>query len=129
MTDEVKKLKDYNGEYVVYGRTPMMITANCVRKTMGVCNKSNDSFAQSLQDRYKKELPVYANCIHCYNEIYNAVPMSLHKEIKQLKKHGFSVFRLDFTNENGKQTNAILSYFYNKQFIFRNCINFNDFLL
>ena len=108
---ELRKLDDYTGEYVVYGRTPMMITANCVRKTMDCCNKNSNSFTQSLQDRYKKELPVYANCVHCYNEIFNAVPMSLHKEIGQLKKYGFHVLRLDFTDENGELTERILKYY------------------
>lgn len=112
---ELQKLDDYNGEYVVYGRTPMMITANCVRKTMDCCNKNGNSFAQSLQDRYKKELPVYVNCVHCYNEIYNAVPMSLHKETGQLRKYGFSIFRLDFTDEDFKQTGRILDYFEHKR--------------
>lgn len=111
---EARKLEDYNGEYVVYGRTPMMITANCIRKTMGRCDKNCNSFDQSLQDRYRKELPVYANCVHCYNEIYNAIPMSLHKEMGQLKKYGFMKLRLDFTNEPPKQMEAILMYFDHK---------------
>ena len=111
---ELKRLDDRNGEYVVYGRTPMMITANCIRKTMDCCNKSTNFFAQSLVDRYKKELPVYTNCVHCYNEIYNAVPMSLHKEISQLKKQGFKVLRLEFTDENAGLTERILDYYGHK---------------
>lgn len=111
---ELKRLDDRNGEYVVYGRTPMMITANCIRKTMDCCNKSTNFFAQSLVDRYKKELPVYTNCVHCYNEIYNAVPMSLHKEISQLKKQGFKVLRLEFTDENTGLTERILDYYGHK---------------
>jgi len=111
---ELKRLDDRNGEYVVYGRIPMMITANCIRKTMDCCNKSTNFFAQSLVDRYKKELPVYTNCVHCYNEIYNAVPMSLHKEISQLKKQGFKVLRLEFTDENAGLTERILDYYGHK---------------
>lgn len=108
---ELRKSENMDGEYVVYGRTPMMITANCIRKTMDCCNKNSNSFAQSLQDRYKKELPVYANCVHCYNEIFNAVPMSLHKELAQIKKYGFRILRLDFTNENTKLAGRILDYY------------------
>ena len=111
---ENRELEDGNGEYVVYGRTPMMITANCIRKTMDQCNGSINSFSQSLQDRYKKELPVYANCTHCYNEIFNAVPMSLHKEWKQLLRYGFHIFRLEFTNEDAQTVCAITEYFSNK---------------
>ena len=111
---EVMQLEDRNGEYVVYGRTPMMITANCIRKTMGCCNKNVNSFAQSLQDRYNKELPVYANCVHCYNEIFNAVPMSLHKELSRLTKNGYWILRLEFSNENRDVTEEILHYFERK---------------
>ena len=111
---ENRELDKKNGEYVVYGRTPMMITANCVRKTMGCCNKDANSFAQSLQDRYRKTLPVYANCVHCYNEIYNAVPMSLHKEVSQLIKYGFSILRLDFTNETSDDIRSILQFYQNR---------------
>ena len=92
----------------------MMITANCVRKTMDCCNGSANAFSQSLQDRYKKELPVYANCVHCYNEIFNAVPMSLHKEMPQLIQRGFSVFRMEFTDESKKEVSLLLNYFAEK---------------
>lgn len=111
---ENRDLGDLRGEYVVYGRTPMMITANCVRKTMGCCRQNSNSFGQSLQDRYRKELPVYANCVHCYNEIFNAVPMSLHKELPKLIKYGFSVFRLDFTDEGRDKILKILDYYTDK---------------
>ncbi len=107
-------LSDRSGEYVIYGRTPMMITANCIQKTMGNCRKNNNSFKQSLKDRYCKELPVYVNCIHCYNEIFNAVPMSLHKELQQLIQAGFSKIRLDFTDENKETVDRILDYYRKK---------------
>lgn len=111
---ENRDLLDQSGEYVIYGRIPMMITANCIRKTMDKCNGNENSFSQSLQDRYKKELPVYTNCVHCYNEIFNAVPMSLHKELKQLLRYGFHTFRLEFINEDAQTTFNIMDYFANK---------------
>lgn len=111
---ENRELEDKAGEYVIYGRTPMMITANCIRKTMDCCSGKVNAFTQSLQDRYKKELPVFANCVHCYNEIFNAVPMSLHKELPQLLKYGFGTFRLDFTNEDAGAVEALVEYFLNK---------------
>ena len=109
---ENKALQDYSGEYVVYGRTPMMVSANCIRKTTDTCTHTANGFAQSLTDRYRKELPVYANCIHCYNEIYNAVSMSCHKDIPQLIKNRFYKFRLNFTNEDANTSIRILSYYF-----------------
>ncbi len=111
---ENKALQDYEGEYIVYGRTPMMVSANCIRRTTDTCTHNSNSFSQSLTDRYKKELPVYANCIHCYNEIFNAVAMSCHKELAQLQKNRFYKFRLNFTNEDGDTLIRILMYYMNK---------------
>lgn len=111
---EIKALNNRDGEYVVYGRTPMMVSANCIRKTTGECRQNANSFAHSLKDRYRKDLPVYANCIHCYNEIFNAVSMSLHKEIPQMMKSGFVKYRLDFTNENPGQVIKIMKYYIQK---------------
>lgn len=106
-------LEDKTGEYVIYGRTPMMITANCVCRTLDRCTKNRNDFSQSLKDRYQKELPVYVNCVHCYNEIFNAVVMSLHKELEVLQKNGFNTFRMDFSNEEGEEAEMLLSWFLN----------------
>ena len=52
-------------EKVVYGRLPMMVTANCVLKTTDQCRKqSNNSGGVWLTDRYKKNFPVLAVCSH-----------------------------------------------------------------
>lgn len=111
---ENKELHDYSGEYIVYGRTPMMVSANCIRKTTDACTHTINGFSQSLTDRYRKELPVYANCIHCYNEIYNAVSYSCHKELPQLLKNRFYKFRLNFSNEDKDTTVRILKYYMTK---------------
>ena len=60
-----------------------------------------------LIDRMGKEFPVYTNCRHCTNIIYNSVPLSLHKKVKD--KSG--KYRLDFTTENEKETKEVLKYF------------------
>jgi putative protease len=106
-------LHDFEGEYIIYGRTPMMVSANCVRKTTDTCTHNINGFEQSLTDRYRKELPVFANCVHCYNEIFNAVNMSCHKELPQLIKNRFYKFRLNFTNENADKTLQIVNYYNN----------------
>lgn len=109
-------LENTEGEYVVFGRTPMMVSANCIRKTTGCCNAKNNGFSQYITDRYRKALPVYTNCIHCYNEIFNAISMSCHKEISHLLKNGFYKLRLNFSNEDADTTYNILSYYNNLLF-------------
>ncbi|TCL58470.1 putative protease [Kineothrix alysoides] len=101
---------------IVYGRIPMMVTANCVSKTMGFCrktggNKNAVSGTTFLTDRYRKNFPVYLNCRHCYNIIYNSVPLSLHQNLLKMRKLGVSTFRLDFTTEKEKDAGEIISFY------------------
>lgn len=99
----------------VYGRLPMMVTANCVSATYGGCRKQKKETEKmefvSLTDRYHKTFPVYTNCIHCYNVIYNSLPLSLHQHMEKLEKAGIHTFRLDFTTENGNDVDKILRFF------------------
>lgn len=100
-----------NMELILYGHMPMMVTANCILKTTRACRQNSNSCSQSLIDRYHKELPVYCNCVHCYNEIYNAVPLSLHREWEIYYKKGFHYFRLMFTNETAREAADILAFY------------------
>lgn len=93
---------------VVYGRLPMMITANCIQKTMDSCRRTPGFIL--LKDRYGKQFPVYRDCSCCYNVLYNSVPLSLHKVF--LEKHFPAKFvRLDFTTEGSGETLQIIHYF------------------
>ncbi len=95
-------------EKIVYGRIPMMVTANCVRKTTGTCRrgKQEDAF---LTDRYRKRFPVVTDCRHCMNIIYNSVPLSLWKERE--KWLPVTDLRLDFTLETAEEMKEILAAF------------------
>lgn len=93
---------------MVYGRLPMMISANCIRKNSDKCGKVPGFL--TLSDRYGKEFPVYNDCVYCYNVIYNSVPLSLHR----LFMKGYTipdVSRLDFTVEDRKETEDVIRYF------------------
>ena len=72
---------------------------------------SGDQMRKGVQltDRYRKQFPVETNCQHCYNIIYNSVPLSLHAEWKKWK--GKTSMRLDFTMEREKETEEVLDYF------------------
>ncbi len=111
---EWKSLSIYDGgrypvqSVQVYGRLPMMISANCIKKTSGVCEK--DSGIVMMEDRYGTLFPVYHDCMSCYNVIYNSVPLSLHGMF-QGKKRNMQNYRIDFTTENSKETSAVIRYF------------------
>lgn len=112
---EIKELSPAEQSFsmVVYGRIPMMVSANCVAKTTGQCYMENfQSQARfwNLTDRYEKDFPVLLNCRHCYNVIYNSLPLSLHQHVDSMKQMGISALRLDFTSESGKEAEKIITF-------------------
>lgn len=97
-------------EKVVYGRIPMMITANCVNKTVGEKCEEKTLY---LSDRYNKKFPVRTVCKHCMNIIYNSVPLSLHSSVS--KEEYTMDMRIDFTLEGQEEIFKILGFFHSIQ--------------
>lgn len=94
----------------VYSRIPMMITANCLHKTAGICGAEEGKKRQSaLKDRRGNTFPVEINCEHCYNVIYNCVPYSLHSAKKERERVSADALRYDFTTEDGAQCTKVLT--------------------
>lgn len=111
-------------ECVIYGYIPLLYAANCIRNTLiknsiEKCSreKQDGNFTQippvyHLTDRYKKVFPVVSNCIHCYNVLYNTVPLSLHGQMEHMINNNYPVLkRLDFSIENSVQTQRVIEYF------------------
>ena len=89
-------------ELVIYGRAPMMISAQCVQKTLQGCDRG---FRQRiLTDRMGKQFPVACFCDSCYNVIYNSLPTSLLQDREAAEETGAEVFRLEFSVETGDET-------------------------
>lgn len=101
-------------EKLIYGRIPVMLTANCIAKTAGKCLRGQTGRAEAaraeavLTDRYQKQFPVELCCDVCMNVIYNSVPLSLHREWKYCD-HVYK--RLSFTTESGEEMGRILRFF------------------
>lgn len=108
---EQKVLLDpaFPAEKVVYGRIPMMVTANCIQRTTDQCRPEEGHKVMDLTDRYHKKFPVLRNCVHCFNVIFNSVPLSLHKDLG--KWNGLVTPRMDFTTETEDETLRVLEYF------------------
>lgn len=105
-----------NTALIVYSRIPMMVTANCFRKTAGRCMADEDmpqEYARGnklwIRDRYGTDFPVLTNCTHCYNIIYNSVPYSLHLQEREIEKIGVGIRRYDFTMESAGECGRILA--------------------
>lgn len=96
---ELSRLQNLNGELIVYGRIPLMISANCIDKTMGKCHKP-DSSMSTITDRKGAMLPYISCCQFCYNVIYNSVPVFLQDKITEIHKINPARMALCFTDEN-----------------------------
>lgn len=94
-------------EEIVYGRIPMMYSSNCTKKTYDLCD--GKSCFDEIIDRYKNHFPIYHNCKHCYNVIYNSVPLSLQQYIDEMDK--VNSVRLEFTNEKVDEVRQIIECF------------------
>lgn len=96
-------------ELLVYGRLPMMVTAQCVKKTVDGCTKCPEVL--SLRDRKGKEFPVKNHCRFCYDTIYNADPLSLLGERHLIGRLKPSYLRLSFTTETKAEARTVLHAF------------------
>lgn len=103
--------------FLMYGRAPLMHTANCVLKTTGKCRKglSDKENFVTLKDRLGVDFKVYIQCddLLCFNTIYNSKPTSLHKYFNRLKDRHLRCFIFSFTDENTNDMKIISDFFEN----------------
>jgi putative protease len=106
---------DNNGKLslLLYGYLPLMYSANCIQNTLECCIKdlSDNKHVYKLTDRYKNVFMIEQNCLHCYNILYNTVPLSLHGQLEGILRHEYSELRLDFSIEDETQTKNVLDYY------------------
>lgn len=107
---ELWHMDRHNSEMLIYGYLPMMVTAQCIKKTLTGCSHQAGT-ELSLRDRYQKSLHVKNCCSECYNVIYNSVPLSLHKELSKLKSMQFAGLRLSFTKETAEEAAQIAKWY------------------
>ncbi len=106
---ELREIKGYFDEIVVYGRIPVMISAQCVQKNTSKCTQ-RPSFLY-MEDRTRRKLLVKNECTFCYNVIYNSVPLSLLRDIQDIKRNGTQFVRLSFTDEDPEAVRKICEEF------------------
>ena len=106
---ELLKRNIANEDMIVYGRIPLMLSAQCVRKTLSGCTKKEGYFY--INDRKNISFPVFCNCTECLNVIYNSVPVFIKKEDDIIKSLKPSSLRLIFTDEKEEDILNILKYY------------------
>ena len=95
---ELRKQQTKGSQLVIYGRTPMMISAQCIRKTLGCC--SGKPGWTGITDRTGRRFPVYCSCDDCSNVIYNSLPTGLLREWESARHLHCGSVRMDFTDES-----------------------------
>ena len=106
---EIHARDNGKSEMIIYGHYPMMISAQCIKKTCGKCDKKS-SFVK-VKDRYGKYFPTKTFCDFCYSVIYNSVPTGLLEEAQQILEEGFESLRLNFTCETKEEVKNLLDVF------------------
>lgn len=106
---EILRRENSRSEMIIYGRLPLMITAQCIHKnTLGCMHQHK---VLNLKDRYSVHFPVKNFCSECYNVIYNSIPVCLFKEDVTVKKIAPAAVRLSFTTETEEETEQILTIY------------------
>ncbi len=109
--DEIKSLGVSNCDFIIYGRIPLMVSAQCVRDNVLTCSGGKKAEGIVLKDRMGAEFPVRQNCDCCYNIIYNSACFSLLGTDVQ-KKFTPAGWRLDFTLETVEEMQEVLRAFF-----------------
>ena len=93
------------GAFVIYGRTLLMTTAQCLTLNHSgcECGGKGDGFSY-LTDSTGACFPVRRCCGICSNQIYNSLPLDLTGQIDQIKEKGRYDLHLYFTDETAAQT-------------------------
>ena len=88
------------GELIIYGHAPMMVSAQCVVKTLKGCTAKREHLI--MKDRTGAGLPLKAHCNFCYNTIlilfrYLYLAMKGSRELNMASPASF------FTKREGKE--------------------------
>ena len=105
--DELSRLCLNDCEIEIYGRAPVMVSAQCLFKTSGKCTKRSE--ISSLKDRYSSIFPVRAYCDFCYNVIYNDRPTCLADDMKEIRRLNPALLRIRFSTETPDEVKEILA--------------------
>ena len=99
--------EDIGTELTVYGRVPMMVSSQCVKKTAAGCDKKPVTL--TLKDRTGALMSVKNCCRFCFGTVYNSVPTVLYDMTKEVDEINADSLRYEFTTETGREVVAVLN--------------------
>lgn len=109
--EELETLGIEDCDFLMYGRLPLMISAQCVRDNVLACTHGTATDGLVLSDRLGAEFPVRQVCTSCYNIIYNSVCLSLLGKQEEIGRLHPVAYRFDFTFESWQETRRVLRTF------------------
>ena len=104
---ELMHLDIDNGEIIIYGKIPFMVTAGCIDNNTAVCHYPDGAWG-SFKDRKNAVIDYLACCRYCYNVIYNSVPLYLIDKADSVKNTGAGAVSLRFSSEDADNAGKIL---------------------
>lgn len=118
---ELMNLGCEGSDLFVYGRIPLMISAQCVIKNVGkFCEMGNRVIGDvskeypdgtkrfEMIDRCQKSFFVRNHCKFCYNTIYNGDCISLLDQVEEVLKLNPKTVRIDFTFETEEEIQNVM---------------------
>ncbi len=109
---ELEDLDMPGQELIVYGRLPVMISANCIYNTKNGCEYRLNGHDIYITDRKGCRMFVRCDCSSCTNVIYNSVRLDITDQRRIFKKLLPSAVRFDFTDETGPQLSSLMKGYF-----------------
>lgn len=114
--EEIASLTFIQGaELIVYGKTPVMTSAQCVCANTDICQKSRQNGRRAgqnrvmeLQDGKGRRFEAVNYCKYCYNVIYQKRPVWIFEEAEKLPAFRFVDCRFVFTTESKTEVQKIV---------------------
>ena len=103
---ELERLGINEAELIVYGRIPVMISAQCIKKTSKGCDRKPEII--NMGDRTGEKYTVKNCCGFCYNVVYDTKPLYLMDMKEELEELSPCAYRIDLSNENFKESTDII---------------------
>lgn len=99
-------------EMIVYGKIPLMVTAQCVCSNQKGCVYANEKHHHqviSFEDQRQRRFESVNYCKYCYNIIYQEIPLYLPEQIDGWNTLYPENLRYDFTTESTAEIEAVLA--------------------
>lgn len=119
---EISEMDNAGTEMLIYGRLPVMVSAQCVMKNMLGCGLHTDreNGTLYLKDRVGKYMPVVNFCTWCYNVIYNSSVLNLFGRTEEIARCGVERMRIDLRFADANEAadiikNAVDAVYYHKE--------------